>query len=67
MSQCANCGLEFQCGLSDSGNAACWCMQLPNHHALPASGDTSDQTGMSSCFCPACLKARLQSCREQQS
>lgn len=54
MSDCAQCGQHFSCGMVDADAAApCWCTTLP---ALPA-----DQLGRDNprCYCPACLRALL--------
>lgn len=56
MSQCAQCGTEFNCqmvdGLQDGQQqAACWCTALP-----PLTGVLLEGT----CLCPTCLRERLQ-------
>ncbi|WP_151447951.1 cysteine-rich CWC family protein [Lacisediminimonas profundi] len=53
MSQCAQCGAEFKCGMVDApGDQPCWCAQLPALLGVPLDG---------SCLCPACLQERLRS------
>jgi hypothetical protein len=50
--QCPQCGSRFECGAQPS-NTPCWCVSLP---ALPP-----QELGRlaASCYCPACLRARL--------
>ena len=46
--RCPVCDTEFTCG-SDGPEGACWCSKLP---PMPLTGDR--------CFCPKCLKKRLE-------
>lgn len=56
MSICSRCGDEFSCGMVDSRDQPCWCVQLPK---LPRSAIDADPEGSTSCLCPSCLKARI--------
>jgi len=49
---CPQCGSRFECGASID-STPCWCASLP---ALP-----TQELGRlaASCYCPACLRARL--------
>ncbi|WP_341907511.1 cysteine-rich CWC family protein [Polaromonas sp. YR568] len=48
-SVCPRCGAGFRCGMV-SGDATCWCFQLPPVLPVPATDDTA-----TTCFCPKCL------------
>ncbi len=48
-SVCPRCGTGFRCGMV-SGDATCWCTQLPPLLPVPAADDTT-----TTCFCPKCL------------
>ncbi len=54
MSQCAQCGAQFSCGMVDKDDAGdyapCWCTELPPLLGVPLEG---------SCLCPNCLQERL--------
>ena len=56
MSNCVQCGQQFNCGMADSpATESCWCMALPTlPPALLASAGDSTR-----CFCPACLQDLL--------
>ena len=61
MSVCARCGAGFDCGMTDgAGDTPCWCAALP---ALPPSAYVTGDAGPA-CFCPACLRALLETERE---
>lgn len=53
---CPQCGAEFRCGMQ-GGDKECWCASLPAMSPVPATG--AGDTAAATCFCPACLKARL--------
>jgi hypothetical protein len=60
MSQCPDCGIEFKCGVEQSGDdAPCWCMQLP---PLPMNGavKTNGTAKTDGCLCSACLQRRIE-------
>lgn len=58
MSQCAQCGTEFSCGMVDSlERTPCWCAELPPLAGVPLSG---------TCLCPACLREKLHSIESGQ-
>lgn len=64
MSRCPDCGIEFKCGVEQSGDdAPCWCIQLP---PLPrnAEATTNGTAKMDSCFCPGCLQRRIEAPKE---
>lgn len=66
MSICVRCGAGFSCGMTDDASGTpCWCAALP---VLPASAYvTKDGTpGGSACFCPACLRALLETERTRR-
>jgi hypothetical protein len=54
MSQCAQCGAQFSCGMADrdatDSGAPCWCTELPLLLGVPLEG---------TCLCPNCLRERL--------
>ena len=65
MSRCAECGLEFSCGMMEGdGQAPCWCMQLP---ALPRALLATQPAGKAACFCPACLGRRIEEAQNADS
>ncbi len=58
MSQCAQCGAGFNCGIADTPvQQPCWCALLPTLGELPSGG---------SCCCPACLQERIRSTAQGQ-
>lgn len=56
MSQCAQCGAQFNCRMADEfatqqeRDAPCWCTQLPALVGVPLEG---------SCLCPNCLHEKI--------
>ena len=48
--ECPLCGARFRCGMT-SGQAVCWCMELPVACGLP---ETEGR-----CICPDCLGKQL--------
>ncbi|MBI4741187.1 MAG: cysteine-rich CWC family protein [Betaproteobacteria bacterium] len=50
---CPGCGQSFTCG-AVNGDARCWCMEQPSGVFEPSAG--------ASCYCPACLNARINQC-----
>lgn len=66
MSVCARCGAAFTCAMANGADdAPCWCVALP---ALPPSAYVTrdGDPGAGACFCPACLRALLDSQRDGQ-
>jgi hypothetical protein len=58
VSQCAQCGADFDCGIADApAQQPCWCAQLPTLAGVPLAG---------SCLCPTCLQERIRSTAQGQ-
>ncbi|MDD2989200.1 MAG: cysteine-rich CWC family protein [Zoogloea sp.] len=50
---CPACGAAFTCGM-EAGLAECWCASLPPVLAVP-------EAHAGQCYCPACLRQRIES------